>query len=165
MLGGSLSQLRWDGLGSGPDATAVAWGFLFSGRWGIGARDFIVWNTSAGSGWGSNIVTEIGAGTAAVLEHDGTLDPLFSWNAQIGGAHYLSEVVALNASVAWAAAEDSPLKPGGSLQEGGTVHVNVIWSPFKSVNTGLEYMHGLRRNYDGSDGTANRLQAMLKFIF
>jgi hypothetical protein len=32
-------------------------------------------------------------------------------------------------------------------------------------DSGLEYMHGLRRNYDGSDGTANRLQAMLKFIF
>jgi hypothetical protein len=165
MLGGSVSQLRWDGLETGPDATAVAWGVLFSGRVGIGPRDFIVWNTSAGNGWGSNIVTEIGAGTAAVLTPAGTLDPMFSWNVQFGGAHYLSEVVALNASVAWASAEDSSFKSGESLQEGGTAHVNVIWSPFKSVNTGLEYMHALRRNYDGSDGTANRVQAMVKFIF
>jgi len=73
-------------------------------------------------------------------------------------------VVALNASVAWASAEDSQLKPGGSLKEGGTAHVNVIWSPFKSVNTGVEYIYGLRRNYDGSDGTARRA-AMIKFIF
>ncbi len=165
MLGASLYQLRWDGLGTGPDATAVAWGALFSGRLGLGERDFLVWNTSAGNGWGSNIVTDIGAGSAAVLTPDGSLNDLFSWNAQVGVAHYLSEVVALNVSVAWASVENSPLKPAGRLKEGGTAHVNVIWSPFKSVNTGVEYMYGLRRNYDGLDGTANRVQAMIKFIF
>jgi hypothetical protein len=165
MLGASVSQIRWDGLGTGPDATAPAWGVIFSGRRGVGARNFIVWNTSAGKGWGSNIVTEIGAGTAAVLEPDGSLDPLWVWNAQVGAAHYLSEGVALNASLAWAAAEESEFKSGSSLQEGGTAHVNLIWSPFKSVNAGVEYMHGLRRNYDGADGRANRLQGMIKFIF
>jgi DcaP outer membrane protein len=165
MLGASVYQLRWDGLGTGPDATAVAWGALFSGRLGLGERDFLVWNTSAGNGWGSNIVTGIGVGSAAMLTPDGTLDLLFSWNAQLGGAHYLSDVVALNLSLAWASGEESPLKPGDRLMEGGTAHANVIWSPFKSVNTGVEYMRGLRRNQDGADGTAARVQAMVKFIF
>ncbi len=100
-----------------------------------------------------------------MLTPDGSLNDLFSWNAQLGGTHYLSEVVALSASVAWASVEDSPLKPAGRLKEGGTAHVNVIWSPFKSVNTGVEYTHGLRRNYYGLDGTASRVQAMIKFIF
>jgi len=165
MLGASLYQLRWDGLGTGPCATAAAWGVVFSGRLGLGKRDFFVWNTSAGNGWGSNIAAEIGSGSAAVLTPGGALDLLFSWNVQAGGAHYFSEVVALNVSMAWAAAEESQLKPAGSLKEGGTAHVNVIWSPFKSVNTGVEYIYGLRRNYDGADGTANRVQAMVKFIF
>ncbi len=124
-----------------------------------------MWNTSAGNGWGSNIATDIGAGSAAVLTPGGSLDLLFSWNAQVGVAHYLSEVVALNVSAAWASVENSQLKPAGRLMEGGTAHANVIWSPFKSVNTGVEYIYGLRRNYDGSDGTANRVQAMIKFIF
>ena len=165
MLGAALYQLRWDGLGTGPDATVVAWGVVFSGRLGLGERDFLVWNTSAGNGWGSNVATNIGVGSAAVLTPDGSLNDLFAWNAQLGVAHYLSDVVALNASVAWASVEDSPLKPAGRLKEGGTAHVNVIWSPFKSVNTGVEYMHGLRRNYYGLDGTASRVQAMVKFIF
>jgi len=165
MLGASVYQLRWDGLGTGPDATAVAWGALFSGRLGLGERDFLVWNTSAGNGWGSNIITDIGVGSAAMLTPDGALDLLFSWNAQLGGAHYLSDVVALNLSLAWASGEDSPLKPGDRLKEGGTAHANVIWSPFKSVNTGVEYMRGLRRNQNGSDGSAGRVQAMVKFIF
>jgi len=165
MLGGSLYQLRWDGQGQGPDATTAGWGLLFSGRLGLGERDFLVWNASAGNGWGSNIITNIGTGSAAVLTPDGRLEPLFSWNAQLGGSHYLSHVVALNASLAWTSIEDSPDRPGDRLKEGGTAHVNVLWSPIKSVNTGIEYMFGLRRNADGADGTAHRVQAMIKYIF
>jgi len=165
MLGGSLYQLRWDGQGQGPDATTAGWGLLFSGRLGLGERGFLVWNTSAGNGWGSNIITNIGEGSAAVLTPDGRLEPLFSWNAQFGGGHYLSNVVALHASLAWASVEDSPYRAGDRLTEGGTAHANVVWSPVQSVNTGIEYMVGLRRNADGADGTAHRVQAMIKYIF
>jgi len=165
MLGGSLFQLRWDGLGEIPNTTAVAWGALWSGRLGLGKRDFLVWNTSVGNGWASNIATGIGAGAAAVLTPDGTLDPLFAWNVQVGGSHYMSEVVALNASLAWASFEDSTERPGDRLLEGATAHFNVIWSPVRSVNTGLEYIIALRRNVDKADGTAHRVQAMVKYIF
>ena len=165
MLGGSVFELRWDGLGEVSNATAVGWGVLLSGRLGLGKRDFLLWNASAGNGWASNIATAIGTGSSAVLLPDGALDPLFAWNVQVGGAHYLSNVVALNLSLAWASIEDSPERSDDSLEEGGTAHINVIWSPVPSVNTGVEYMVGLRRNYDGADGTAHRLQAMIKYIF
>jgi hypothetical protein len=165
MLGASVFQLRWDGYGTGRDATSVAFGALFSGRLGLGQRDYFVWNTSAGNGWASNIATEIGSGSAAVLTPEGTLNPLFSWNAQVGFSHYLSELWALNLSVAWVSVEKSDLRSQYSLREGGTAHAGVIWSPFKSVNTGVEYIYGLRRNYDGSDGSAHRVQGMIKFIF
>ena len=164
-LGASIYQLRWDGLGTGPDATAVAWGVLFSGRVGLGERDYLVWNTSAGNGWGSNVITEIGTGNGAVLTPEGSLDVEFQYNVQLGYTHYFTEVVTLNPSFAWASVEDNQFKADDNLKEGGTAHVNVIWSPFKSVNTGIEYIYGLRRNYDGADGTAHRVQAMIKFIF
>ena len=165
MLGGSVFELRWDGEGEIDNATALGWGLTFSGRLGLGKRDFLVWNASAGKGWASNIATGIGADAAAVLTPDGTLDPLFAWNVQVGGAHYLSDVVAFNASLAWASFEDSTERPGDRLLEGATAHFNVIWSPVKSVNTGVEYMVALRRNVDEADGTAHRVQAMVKYIF
>lgn len=165
MIGASVYQLRWDGMGTGPDATATAWGILFSGRVGFGKRDYLVWNTSAGNGWGSNIITEIGTGNSAVLTPEGSLSTLFQYNLQLGYTHYFSEVVTLNPSFAWASVENNRFKADNDLKEGGTAHVNVIWSPFKSVNTGVEYIYGLRRNHDGSDGTAHRIQAMIKFIF
>ena len=110
-------------------------------------------------------LADIGGGTGAILTTDGSLDPLFAWNVQVGGAHYLSETLALNMSLAWASFDDSELRPDDRLLEGGTAHFNVIWSPFKSINTGIEYIYGLRRNVDGADGSAHRLQAMIKFIF
>ena len=165
MLGASVYQLRWDGQGQGPSDTAVGWGVVFSGRRGFGERDFLVWNASMGEGWGSNVVSGIGGGTGAILTPEGSLDPLFSWNVQLGGAHYLSETLALNMSLAWASFDDSDLRPDDRLLEGGTAHFNVIWSPFNSINTGIEYTYGLRRNVNGADGRAHRLQAMIKFIF
>ncbi len=165
MLGGSVFELRWDGEGEIDNATALGWGLTFSGRLGLGKRDFLVWNASAGKGWASNIATGIGLGAAAVLTPAGTLDPLFAWNVQLGGAHYLSDVVAFNASLAWASFEDTPDVSGDRMLEGGAAHFNVIWSPVKSVNTGVEYMVALRRNVDEADGTAHRVQAMVKYIF
>ena len=41
----------------------------------------------------------------------------------------------------------------------------MIWPPVKSVNTGLKYMVALRRNVDEADGTAHRVQAMIKSNF
>jgi hypothetical protein len=165
MLGASVFQLRWDGQGQGPSDTAVGWGVVFSGRHGFGERDFLVWNASMGDGWGSNVISGSGGGTGAILTSDGSLDPLFAWNVQVGGAHYLSETLVLNTSLAWASFDDSELRPDDRLLEGGTAHFNVVWSPFKSINTGIEYIYGLRRNVDGADGSAHRLQAMIKFIF
>lgn len=165
MLGGSVFELRWDGQGEIDNATAVGWGLTFSGRVGLGERDYVVWNASAGNGWGSNVATGIGAGAAAVLAPAGALDLLFAWNAQLGGAHYLSDVVALHAALAWASFEDTPDVSDHRLLEGATAHFNVIWSPVKSVNTGVEYMVALRRNVDEADGTAHRVQAMVKYIF
>ena len=165
MLGASAYQLRWDGQGEISNATELGWGIVFSGRKALGERDFLVWNASMGEGWGSNVVSGIGGGTGAILKPDGTLEPLFSWNLQLGGAHYLSETLALNASLAWASFDDSDLRPDTRLLEGGAAHLNMIWSPFESVNVGVEYMVGLRRNVDGADGTAQRLQAMIKFTY
>jgi len=165
MLGGSVYELRWDGQGQIPNASTLGWGLTFTGRAGLGKRDFVLWNASAGRGWGSNIVSGIGANAAAILTPDAALDPLFAWSAAVGGSHYFSETVAVNLSAAWSAFEDPPERPGDRLLEGGTAHLNVIWSPVQSANIGLEYMTGLRRNVDEAHGTAHRVQAMVKFIF
>jgi len=165
MLGGSVGQLRWDGLGTGPNATCFGWGVLFSGRHNLGELNYFYWNFSGGDGWGSNIISQIGLGNSAVLTPDGSLEPIFSYNISGGFAYYLSPILATNISTAWQSLEDSEFKSDESLKQGGTVHANLIWSPARVVNLGVEYMVGYRKNKNGADGTAHRAQAMIKFIF
>lgn len=165
MLGGSVYELRWDGQSEIPNASALGWGVLFSGMVGLGERDLLRWNASAGHGWASNIATGIGSGAVALFTPAGSLDPLFAWNLSVGGAHHFSEVVAVNLSAAYASLEDASARPDSGLAGGATAHANVIWSPMKSVNLGLEYIFGLRRNVDGADGTAHRMQGMVKFVY
>ena len=44
-------------------------------------------------------------------------------------------------------------------------HVNLIWSPVKQVNTGIEYMILRRTNNIDNFGVGNRLQAMVSSCF
>ena len=42
---------------------------------------------------------------------------------------------------------------------------NVIWSPISSIDLGLEFLQGERRNKDRSRGTARQFQAVATFRF
>jgi hypothetical protein len=52
-----------------------------------------------------------------------------------------------------------------TIQRAGSFHANLIWFPYSRVSTGIEYMWGLRENKNGVQGTASRIQFMVKFIF
>ena len=43
--------------------------------------------------------------------------------------------------------------------------VNLIWSPIPSIDIGLEYLYGRRRNKDGKEGSADQLQVATYFRF
>jgi hypothetical protein len=43
--------------------------------------------------------------------------------------------------------------------------IDLIWSPYESVDLGIEALHGLRENKDRQSGTANRIQISGKYSF
>ena len=51
------------------------------------------------------------------------------------------------------------------MPKGGSAHANIIWTPVKRINTGIEYIYGKSKNVDGNYGEASRLQFMIKYIF
>jgi hypothetical protein len=51
------------------------------------------------------------------------------------------------------------------MVSGESAHINLMWSPYKKVNTGIEYMYLRRTNMDDSRGTGRRLQLMVKYLF
>jgi len=166
MLGGSVFQLRWDGQNIIPNATAIGWGFSFSGREYFGrSKHYLYWMTSYGQGWGSQIVSTIGTGSSAILTPDGKLETMPAWNLGGGFAVNLASNLVTNLNISWYSIDPSPLREANQMKSGESAHINLIWSPYKKVNTGIEFMYLRRTNTDGSRGTGRRLQMMIKYIF
>jgi len=163
-LGGSVYQLRWVPDSSLTGSTALGWGVSFSGReYFTTKRHYIFWQGSYGNGWGSNILTFIGDGSATVNQNN-ELETMAAFSYGGGFAYNISPTLNTSISTFWAEIDPTQDRLQTSMQSGGTVHVNLVWSPVKKINTGIEYIYGKRTNKDGSFGEANRLQFMMKFI-
>lgn len=165
-LGASVYQLRWDGQEDGPDDTALGWGVSFSGReYLIKDKFYVNWLGSYGDGWGSNVVSTLGSNAAAILNPDGQLETMETWNLVGGLSYNVSTKLMANVSTAWFGIDPSEFRDPNEIEGGGSFHANIIWAPIKSVNAGVEFMTLRRNNGDGASGTGNRLQLMIKYLF
>lgn len=165
MLSASVFQLRWDPDSSSTDQTALGWGVSFSGREYVGAnKHYFFWQASYGDGWGSNILTFIGDGSAT-LSPEGKLETMKALSYGGGFVYNLSPVLATSLSSFWSEVDPTVHRDINNMSKGGTAHINLIWSPVRRINTGLEYIYGKRTNVDGKYGEASRLQFMIKYIF
>lgn len=164
-LGASAFQLRWDGQSTGPDDTAFGWGLSFSGREYFGKKHYFRWMASYGNGWGSNIVATVGTTSSAIITPDGKLETMPAWNLGTGVALNISPVLVANINTGWFGLDPSDYRSEDKIKLGGSGHVNLIWSPYKSVNMGVEFMTLYRENGNGESGVGNRLQMMIKYLF
>lgn len=166
MVGASVFQLRWDGQSIIPNSTAIGWGVSFSGREYFGkSKHFLYWLSSYGDGWGSQIVATIGTGASAYLTPEGELGKNPAWNLGGGLAINLTEKLISNLSINAFAIEPPESREAKKMVSGESAHINLIWSPYKKVNTGIEFMYLKRNNMDDSSGTGRRLQMMIKYLF
>jgi hypothetical protein len=165
MLGGSVFQLRWDGMGSIPNSTAIGWGFSFSGREYFGKKHFFRWMASYGQGWGSQIVATLGTNASAILDPSGNLETMPALNLGGGLAFNLSNVLVTNLNLNWYAIDPSVYREANKMKAGESAHINLIWSPIKKVNAGIEFMVLRRTNVNDIQGTGRRIQAMVKYLF
>lgn len=165
-LGTSLYQLRWDGQSTGPDDTTLGWGVSFSGReYIIKEKFYISWLGSYGDGWGSNVISTLGTNATAILNPDGKLETMQAWSLMGGFTYSISQTLVTNVSTAWFAIDPSVYRSPDAIKSGHSLHANIIWSPIKSVNAGVEFMTLNRNNGDGASGNGNRLQLMIKYLF
>ena len=165
-FGASTFQLRWDGEKTGPNTSAFGWGISFSGReYFSKKKHYFRWMTSYGQGWGSNIVATLGSSASAIIALNGKMETMPAWNLGAGVAINISPVLVTNINTNWFGLEQSQYRAGNKIKLGGSGHINLIWSPFKSINTGIEFMTLYRENVDGKSGVGNRLQMMIKYLF
>jgi len=164
-FGGMVDQLRWDGEGVGPDATATGWAVIMGGRQTFGPRDdYVAWSLSYGDGAGGNIAALAGQNTNATLLPDGTLETNKTYNVSLGYTHNFTDKLATNLNYAWVEVATNS-RPVDSIKKGSNAHANLIYKIWKSTFIGIEYMWGQRTNVSGADGTATRVQTSLQFNY
>jgi hypothetical protein len=82
-----------------------------------------------------------------------------------GFAFNLSNVLVTNLNLNWYAIDPSVYKEANKMKAGESAHINLIWSPIKKVNAGIEFMVLRRTNVNDTQGTGRRIQAMVKYLF
>jgi hypothetical protein len=165
IMGASAAQLHWDGGAEGPDASALQYDFVVGGRQYIGKSDFFAWNLSYGKGSGENIMAFAGSNANAVIDVDGKLETLPAYALLLGYMHDWGDKFSSNLSYAYGWLETPESRDPLALKQGGILHVNLIYRPFKYFSCGIEYMHGDQQATNGAIGRANRWQTMVKFEY
>ncbi len=167
-LGLDVFGLRWAGPSTVPNETKVGAALSVSSRILLSVteyKDAFVWGGGIGEGLGHKIIALSWDGRASGVVTQDELTLATSWWAFAGYNHYWSKTLNSNISTAWAGTSLSDEQPDGTIEQAGSVHVNLIWFPYPKISTGIEYMWGMRRNKSGVEGTASRIQFMAKFKF
>ena len=166
-LGLDVFRLEWQGGESGPSDTEIGYGLSLSGAVPLGKdhRNRLSGAATIGSGAAHRVISlSFDGGNSAVITPAG-LDAMSHWQIYGGYSHYWSDSLNSALVVAHAELDNSEFQPGTAIHKASSVHLNLVWFPYKSVSTGVEFMWGRRENNDGADGTANRIQVMAKYVF
>jgi len=165
-LAALVQELRWDGQGLGPDASATGWALIYAGRRNLKSGDFWTWNIAYGDGTPETIMALTGSNANAVLEADGSLTTRKGYSVALGYGHRWSERLMSNFAYAYTDLEDLGLdqRAPDAIESGGVGHANLIWQQGQ-LSAGVELVWGRRDNADGRSGDATRVQAMLKYGF
>jgi hypothetical protein len=165
-FGADIFQQNWQGGETGPNYKEIGYGLNLTGRFIFddNNNNSLMFGATTGSASGHRVLLFEFSPNDAVITNDG-LDMMSHWSAYVGLNHYWSDDFNSTISAYWADLDNSQFQADDNIQSGGTFHVNLVWFPYKLVSTGIEFMHGIRRNKDGAEGTASRIQFMIKFKF
>jgi len=143
---------------SGSKDSALGWALTGSGKLGLpylGAKDNFKFTLHYGDGYG----TQIKGGP-----QEGAIDPATSELKTIGifgvyGGiqHFWSDLYRSNLVFGHVDSDNPAFLSGDTFDNTSYAAVDFIWSPYKEVTVGVEYLWGRRENKDGASGRANRL--------
>jgi len=165
MLGGSVNELRWDGQGEGPDATATAWNLILAGRKNIGTRDYVTYAFAFGDGAAEGMGAFAGQNYNATLFPDGSLELNSYWDLSLGYTHKWNDVLSTNLNFVQFNLDSDYARQPDTMDNGSMVHANLIWKLRPYMLTGIEYIWGGVENVNGDNGSAGRIQTTLRYDF
>lgn len=164
-LAGVVRQLRFDGESGVPDATDTGYGVALSFSRQVLEHTVLSGQFTYGDGVANYIQGLGGQSLDAVLTADGGLDPVAVSAGMLALSHHWSPTWRSTVTYSISDVDSDPGLSDSAIKRLQDAHLNLIWSPFKSVALGGEVMWGERKNQDGSKGDATRLQFSVKYTF
>jgi len=155
-LAGLVRDLVAEGANGSTDS-AIGWAINGSGKLGLpflGARDNLKFMLHYGDGYGTQL--KGGPTEGAFDTVNSKLETIGILGFYGGIQHYRSERFRSNLVVGYVDSDNPGFVSGDTYDNTNYVAADIIWSPYKRVTIGFEYLWGRRENEDGASGTANR---------
>lgn len=166
-LSGLLRTLTYRDLVKGVNHNITGWGLQLSTIINPWAPLNIFGIISTGQGHAS-YTTDLGNGDFDLIPVEGQEGKLYApWAAGIviGAQYYFNQKVFMNLAFSEQTYYPRPNPKDSSYKYGLYAVGNVFWDITPRFEVGLEYLHGKRKDFNGSFGSANRLMALLMVSF
>jgi hypothetical protein len=160
---------------SGPRSHATAWGLSVSGAatMSYNGRDNLKFQLNYGEGIGRYINDLDSVGNQdAVFDPDGNLRALPAFGGYLSFQHWWNTDLYgllrdLRSTFVYGLVNVRNLdfQEPEAYDRTQRATFNLIWSPISSIDLGVEFLHGERRNKDRSRGRARQFQAVATFRF
>jgi hypothetical protein len=162
-----------------PDITksAPAWGVSVSAAWPVQRWklvDRLVFQVNGGVGIARYIkdLNAMGGEDAAFDPVDDSLHPLPALGWYVSYLHTwraweTTRKMNLRSSIilSWVYVDNPAFQPPDSYDHTKRYAGNVVFSPSPRIDVGLEYIWGMRTNFDGQSGTSDQIQLVGYFRF
>ena len=159
-------QLKATSTTGGGTDKAAAWGVLFAGKLPVpGTADNIIFQVQGGKGSGRYIEDlSFEGGQDGV--YDNTREQLRPLK-QVGGwasyQHWWTDKLRSTVVGSYQRMDNLNIQSSDSFKSSIYTNGNLIYSPLKNYDIGIEYIWGQRKNKNGQTGRANRLMFSMKW--
>ena len=166
-LAGLLRELRFDGQSGSEDDHVLGWGINFTGRVSTFGQDTIMFQAAYGQGIGNYVqdlaFADSGRGISAAPSSSGDLEALPALAAFVAYEHWWTTSLRSVATYGIVEVDNTAGQDGSVLSQTHYTSINLVWSPFRLMAVGVEFLYGKRENKDGADGEAKRVHMTVKF--
>lgn len=162
-LAGVVRQVRFDGQSGDGNEADVGYGAGLSFTRSLFDGDVLSGQFVYGAGIANYVQGLSGQGVDAALGANGKLETVTTASGMLAYTHHWQVNLRSVLSVSLSDVDDESGLSPGSIDRLQDVHANLIWSPLKALDLGAEIMWGERRDQDGADGQAARLQFSARY--
>ncbi|MDN3723560.1 DcaP family trimeric outer membrane transporter [Aequorivita sp. SDUM287046] len=158
-ISGFLASIRYR-YDAGNKDDITLYGGNLSGQFNFLKKDKIIYQVVYGPGIG-----RYRGGQSVALDQNGNLEPLTDLGLTFGIEHFWTDKLSSLLVYNYGKVENTAGQPTSALESTDYFAANLIYYVMNGTFIGVEYLRGNREDYNGADGTANRLQLSVRYSF